>query len=515
MTEKLATLPTNCPVLRDAFETITAIAVEAVWLPNQAKAITLGQAQTALRDLHHRLPRLQDLRVFETAVTAYRATLRSSMQDGDTPLCDTTRARLAQADELLELVRNQSRTVIDPADPWRGLYHPSRLPARNADGEILCHPDVPMWADGREVSLRPLFLAQGFDLVVVEGEFSEEGMGSGVYSTAQELHDWNPEAPGGDWRLAWLGETEDGLAAWFVRPLAIAAMNRPTAASTLADVQPGGRVRLGDQAERARFEAFLRGNPLIALSAGTAWQVWQAALSAQPSPGGQGDAPLRVFSAGRWTYDGTGQSFGHEDMDAAAFVVYRDAALAARQPVGDQHQDDLAVDAFAAAMKAKMAEARAKGRGGWQDPAHCTAEDLSRMLREHVEKGDPRDVANFCMMLHQRGEAIAARQRVGEPEIWVSPGQLEELKRRPAGQGSNYLPTRLASEGNFTQPLYAAPPAQVVDLGPVRVLADHAAGRINHANNGLCPDEVEGHDTRDPDCTVCCALIDSQAVGNG
>ncbi|WNB79261.1 MULTISPECIES: hypothetical protein [unclassified Stenotrophomonas] len=224
MTEKLATLPTNCPVLRDAFETISALAVEAVWLPNQAKAITLGQAQTALRDLHHRLPRLQDLRVFETAVTAYRATLRSSMQDGDTPLCDTTRARLAQADELLELVRNQSRTVIDPADPWRGLYHPSRLSARNADGEIPCHPDVPMWADGREVSLRPLFLAQGFDLVVIEGEFSEEGIGSGVLSAAQELHDWNPTAPGEDWRLVWLGETEDGLAAWFVRPLAVAAL---------------------------------------------------------------------------------------------------------------------------------------------------------------------------------------------------------------------------------------------------------------------------------------------------
>lgn len=225
MTANLTLLPTNCPVLRDAFETISAIAVEAVWLPNQAKAITLAQAQTALRDLHHRLPRLQDLRVFEAAVAAYVATLRSSMQDGDTPLCDTTRARLAQATELLELVRNQSRTAVDPADPWRGLYHPSRLPARNADGEIPCHPDVPMWADGREVSLRPLFLAQGFDLVVVEGEFSEEGIGSGVYSAAQELHDWSPEAPGEDWRLARLGETEDGLAAWFVRPLAIAAMH--------------------------------------------------------------------------------------------------------------------------------------------------------------------------------------------------------------------------------------------------------------------------------------------------
>lgn len=224
MTEKLATLPTNCPVLREAFETISAIAVEAVWLPNQAKAITLAQAQTALRDLHQRLPRLQDLRVFEAAVTAYVSTLRSGMQDGDTPLCDTTRARLAQASELLELVRNQARTVVDPADPWRGLYYPSRLPARNADGEILCHPDVPAWADGREVSLRPLFLAQGFDLVVVEGEFTDEGIGSGLVSAAQELHDWNPKEPGEDWRLVWLGETEDGLAAWFVRPLAIGVM---------------------------------------------------------------------------------------------------------------------------------------------------------------------------------------------------------------------------------------------------------------------------------------------------
>ncbi|HID8539019.1 TPA: hypothetical protein ACXIMI_004179 [Stenotrophomonas maltophilia] len=82
------------------------------------------------------------------------------------------------------------------------------------------------------------------------------------------------------------------------------------------------------------------------------------------------------------------------------------------QPVDDQHRDDLAVDAFAAAMKAKMAAGRGKGRGGWEDPAQCTAEDLSRMLRDHVEKGDPRDVANFCMMLHQRGEAIAAIQPV-------------------------------------------------------------------------------------------------------
>lgn len=224
MTANLTLLPTNCPVLRDAFETISAIAVEAVWLPNQAKAITLAQAQTALRDLHHRLPRLQDLRVFEAAVTAYVATLRSSMQDGDTPLCDTTRARLAQATELLELVRNQSRTAVDPADPWRGLYHPSRLPARKTDGEIPCHPDVPMWADGREVSLRPLFLAQGFDLQVTFGDFTEEAVESGDHRYWDEMRAWQPIGPGADWRLVWLGDTEDGPAAWFVRPLATEAI---------------------------------------------------------------------------------------------------------------------------------------------------------------------------------------------------------------------------------------------------------------------------------------------------
>lgn len=68
--------------------------------------------------------------------------------------------------------------------------------------------------------------------------------------------------------------------------------------------------------------------------------------------------------------------------------------------------DDDVVDAFAAAMKEKLAQARAKGRGGWQT---CPPEELSRMLREHVEKGDPRDVANFCMFLWSLDHGIAKR----------------------------------------------------------------------------------------------------------
>jgi hypothetical protein len=79
----------------------------------------------------------------------------------------------------------------------------------------------------------------------------------------------------------------------------------------------------------------------------------------------------------------------------------------------NQHPDDVAVGAFASKMRQKMAAARAKGRGGWNDKAQCSDETLSRMLREHVEKGDPVDVANFAMMLSQRGERITTPPRAG------------------------------------------------------------------------------------------------------
>ena len=81
------------------------------------------------------------------------------------------------------------------------------------------------------------------------------------------------------------------------------------------------------------------------------------------------------------------------------------AALAQPEP----HSDDIAVDAMAAAMKEKLAQARAKGRGGWET---CSQQDLSRMLREHVEKGDPRDVANFCAFLYALGFGIEKTEPV-------------------------------------------------------------------------------------------------------
>ena len=63
--------------------------------------------------------------------------------------------------------------------------------------------------------------------------------------------------------------------------------------------------------------------------------------------------------------------------------------------------DDVAVNSFAHAMSDKMRRSRAKGRHGWQD---CPEDVLWRLLREHVEKGDPVDVANFAMMIHSNRE---------------------------------------------------------------------------------------------------------------
>ena len=127
------------------------------------------------------------------------------------------------------------------------------------------------------------------------------------------------------------------------------------------------------------------------------------------------------------------------------------AANLPQQPEADP--DDIAVDRFAMAMKEKMAAARAKGRGGWEGPT-CNAQLLSDMLRDHVAKGDPRDVANFCMMLWNRGEAIQApapqqmttqggsreaamvviqRDDRGRPSVWSDPEIVDLVTALNAG----------------------------------------------------------------------------------
>ncbi|NYT68749.1 hypothetical protein [Pusillimonas noertemannii] len=92
----------------------------------------------------------------------------------------------------------------------------------------------------------------------------------------------------------------------------------------------------------------------------------------------------------------------------------------------DEHPDDVAVQAFAQAMKSKLAKKRADGRGGWQQ---CDANTLSSMLSDHVAKGDPVDVANLAMMLHQNGQSICRTSDFSEGV------NIERLRRAMAAQG--------------------------------------------------------------------------------
>ncbi|MDH0423687.1 hypothetical protein N7405_30365, partial [Delftia tsuruhatensis] len=105
-----------------------------------------------------------------------------------------------------------------------------------------------------------------------------------------------------------------------------------------------------------------------------------------------------------------------ENLSVRASEFFGVTAVAAKATA--VHSDDVAVDRFAVEMKAKLAAARAKGRGGWET---CPPEVLSRMLREHADKGDPRDVANFCMFLWSLGQpiSVAAPAAPAEGEVLV------------------------------------------------------------------------------------------------
>ena len=92
-----------------------------------------------------------------------------------------------------------------------------------------------------------------------------------------------------------------------------------------------------------------------------------------------------------------------------------------------ENLDNQALRLLSNAMRSKLAASRRKGRSGWNDKTQCTVEHLSQLLREHVEKGDPVDVANFCAFLAARGEGIAPQ---AAPITAAAPGEWQELAAR-------------------------------------------------------------------------------------
>lgn len=65
------------------------------------------------------------------------------------------------------------------------------------------------------------------------------------------------------------------------------------------------------------------------------------------------------------------------------------------------HPDDLAVDRFAAAMKARLAQKREQGYSGWDDPEKFRVLDLQHLLQGTCLSATV-DIGNYAMMLFNR-----------------------------------------------------------------------------------------------------------------
>lgn len=291
----------------------------------------------------------------------------------------------------------------------------------------------------------------------------------------------------------------------------IEAIKKHANPKTLADVQPGGMVRLGDQRSdlvpgivrcaKCQFQ-LVRSNLNMhdgTVTAGDSktepcpngcgplwpvtWETWaregwaeaerlhleNAALSAQPSPGGQDalDCIGRIEEAIEFRVPHDIYAAVHGDLAELK------AALAARQPVGE--------------VSVKKEDAN----------NYCL---ILRALGME-EEGDP--VAEVRALIDARD-----RQPVGEP---VARSIIEEFVQcADVGRAPGKL---LAQARDYL----AAPPAQAVDLGQFREAI--AEWRSNWANYGRTMTSA-GRDTSKARRNVdeadrLLALIDGKAVGNG
>ncbi|PJL51149.1 hypothetical protein B9Y60_14695 [Stenotrophomonas maltophilia] len=240
---------------------------------------------------------------------------------------------------------------------------------------------------------------------------------------------------------------------------------------TLADVQPGGRVRLAtvpyDRARDLIGDAYNAGTHGIGYSQ-QAMELHDAIIPAQPSPGGQGDA-WDIAELVRTDLDR--QSCPDAYMRIAMESVVKH--LAARQPVETQLGYTLS-DVHEAYSRGKRDAAR-------QPVGDHLAQDR-KMVSQPV--GEPVVIAHRVHYL----DGVTGK------EIAVSPWM--------DGDGSEFNVIYAAENPTtrWIENAYAAP-AQAVDLGPVRdVFRRWHANELNSTDAMLALVEA-------------LAFIDSQAVG--
>lgn len=108
----------------------------------------------------------------------------------------------------------------------------------------------------------------------------------------------------------------------------------------------------------------------------------------------------------------------------------------------EAERDNMAVDAFAKAMKHKLALARTKGRSGWNNKDTCSDERLVYLFFKHLKKindGNFIDLANFLMFLHMRDTNPDVLNSVKDLFKVDFEAELEEVMKPKCCDGCKYL----------------------------------------------------------------------------
>jgi len=78
--------------------------------------------------------------------------------------------------------------------------------------------------------------------------------------------------------------------------------------------------------------------------------------------------------------------------------------------MGDQETRDVAIEDFAAEMKARMDRKAEQGVFGWTDPELVPTPELRRRAHLALESGKYVDVANFAMILDWRSKNTRTKE---------------------------------------------------------------------------------------------------------
>lgn len=266
---------------------------------------------------------------------------------------------------------------------------------------------------------------------------------------------------------------------------------------TLADAQPGGRARLGDQLPPLPHPNYPVSKTGLQNNAYTASQMLdyaRAAISAQPSPGGQGDgvsisdddrAVLQRLQDALPTAGINGWAKGVDVLER----LLRES-LAARHPVETQLGYTLS----------DVHEAYSRGK---RDAARQPVGEPVEMSPEFTDTA--RAAIAWVLWHHQGGSSP-----VGQPlRVALGMGQHDRLTDHQVSEAKRFAAFAGATTGGF----HHHKAAQAVDLGQFRQpvqdwLDDAQASMEEHGDY----DGVFGHAIEEG--TRLLALIDSQAVGN-